>query len=171
MSSERKEILRKRRWNWLKNILKAFMRRSVCIPFILQSHITMKKNWEREEKSLPRVTKILKEKAKVVFNFHFFAGNLEEARLLLDLGAIFSFTGVITFTSDYDEIIKYLPLEKIMAETDCPFVAPVPHRGKRNEPVYVIEVVKKIAEIRGENLEKVRKQLLQNSFAFFNLSC
>ena len=114
---------------------------------------------------------ILKEKAKVVFNFHFFAGNLEEARLLLDLGAIFSFTGVITFTSDYDEIIKYLPLEKIMAETDCPFVAPVPHRGKRNEPVYVIEVVKKIAEIRGENLEKVRKQLLQNSFAFFNLSC
>src|SRR3989344_2316664 len=114
---------------------------------------------------------ILKEKAKVVFNFHFFAGNLEEARLLLDLGAIFSFTGVITFTSDYDEIIKYLPLEKIMAETDCPFVAPVPHRVKRYEPVYVIEVVKKIAEIRGENLEKVRKQLLQNSFAFFNLSC
>src|SRR3989344_4233962 len=114
---------------------------------------------------------ILKEKAKVGFNFHFFAGNLEEARLLLDLGAIFSFTGVITFTSDYDEIIKYLPLEKIMAEPDCPFVAPVPHRGKRNEPVYVIEVVKKIAEIRGENLEKVRKQLLQNSFAFFNLSC
>ena len=114
---------------------------------------------------------ILKEKAKVVFDFHFFAGNLEEARLLLDLGATFSFTGVITFTRDYDEIIKYLPLEKIMAETDCPFVAPVPHRGKRNEPVYVIEVVKKIAEIRGENLEKVRRQLLQNSFAFFNLSC
>ena len=114
---------------------------------------------------------ILKEKAKVAFNFHFFAGNLEEARLLLDLGATFSFTGVITFTRDYDEIIKYLPLEKIMAETDCPFVAPVPHRGKRNEPVYVIEVVKKIAEIRGENLEKVRRQLLQNSFAFFNLSC
>ena len=114
---------------------------------------------------------ILKKKAKVVFNFHFFAGNLEEARLLLDLGATFSFTGVITFTRDYDEIIKYLPLEKIMAETDCPFVTPVPHRGKRNEPVFVIEIAKKIAEIRGENLEKVRKQLLQNSFAFFNLSC
>ncbi|MFA6273269.1 MAG: TatD family hydrolase [Candidatus Paceibacterota bacterium] len=114
---------------------------------------------------------ILKEKAKVIFNSHFFAGNLEEARLLLDLGATFSFTGVITFTNDYDEIIKYLPLERIMAETDCPFVTPLPHRGKRNEPVYVIEVVKKIAEIRNEDLEKVRKQLFQNSFAFFNLSC
>jgi len=110
---------------------------------------------------------ILKEKAKVVFDFHFFAGNLEEARLLLDLGATFSFTGVITFTRDYDEIIKYLPLEKIMAETDCPFVAPVPHRGKRNEPVYVIEVVKKIAEIRGENLEKVKNNYFKIRVACF----
>ena len=112
---------------------------------------------------------ILKEKAKVVFNSHFFAGNLEEARLLLDLGATFSFTGVLTFTHDYDEIIRYLPLEKIMAETDCPFVTPAPYRGKRNEPIYVIEVAKKIAEIRNENFEKVREQLLQNSLQFFNL--
>lgn len=115
--------------------------------------------------------KILKEKAKVVFNSHFFAGDLEEAKLLLDLGATFSFTGVVTFARNYDEIIKYLPLEKIMAETDCPFVTPAPHRGKRNEPTFVMEVVKKIAEIRAEDLEKVREQLLKNSFAFFNLSC
>ncbi len=116
-------------------------------------------------------TEILKEKARVVFNSHFFAGNLEETKLLFDLGATFSFTGVITFTRDYDEIIKYLPLERIMAETDCPFVTPIPHRGKRNEPAYVMEVVKKIAEIRNEDSEKVREQLLKNSFAFFNLSC
>lgn len=104
-------------------------------------------------------------------NLHFFAGTTEEAKPFLNAGFTFSFTGVITFTRDYDEIIRYLPLDRIMAETDCPFVAPAPHRGKRNEPVYVIEVVKKIAEIRGADFEKVRAALLQNSFAFFNLSC
>ncbi|TSC67703.1 MAG: hydrolase, TatD family [Parcubacteria group bacterium Gr01-1014_73] len=104
-------------------------------------------------------------------NLHFFAGTIDEAKPFLSAGFYFSFTGVITFTKDYDEIIKYLPLDKIMAETDCPFVAPMPHRGKRNEPIHVIEVVKKIAEIRGADFEKVRAALLQNSFAFFNLSC
>lgn len=102
-------------------------------------------------------------------DLHFFAGSIEEAKPFLDAGFYFSFTGVITFARNYDEIIKYLPLERIMAETDCPFVAPVPFRGKRNEPLYVTEVVKKIAEIRGEDSEKVRKQLLKNSFAFFDL--
>lgn len=66
-----------------------------------------------------------------------------------------------------------------MAETDCPFVAPEPYRskpldgtrGKRNEPLFVMEVAKKIAEIRGADFEKVRAALLENSFAFFNLSC
>ena len=104
-------------------------------------------------------------------NLHFFAGTIEEAKPFLDVGFTFSFTGVISFTHDYDEIIKYLPLDRIMAETDCPFVAPVPYRGKRNEPVYVIEIVKKIAEIRGADFEKVRAALLQNSLALFNLSC
>ena len=102
-------------------------------------------------------------------NLHFFAGTIEEAKPFLDVGFTFSFTGVISFTHDYDEIIKYLPLDRIMAETDCPFVAPVPHRGKRNEPAYVIETVKKIAEIRGADFEKVRAALRQNCLARFNL--
>ncbi len=55
------------------------------------------------------------------------------------------------------------------AETDSPFVAPIPYRGKRNEPIYVIEVVKKIAEIRGEDFEMVCKQLLKNSKDFFGI--
>ncbi|HEY9584411.1 MAG TPA: TatD family hydrolase [Candidatus Paceibacterota bacterium] len=102
-------------------------------------------------------------------DLHFFAGSFEEAKPFLDLGFNFSFTGVITFTHDYDEIIKKLPLERIMAETDCPYVTPAPYRGKRNEPKYVEEVVKAIATIRGEDFEKVRETILQNTLRFFNI--
>lgn len=108
-------------------------------------------------------------KSKLKANFHFFAGSWDEAKAILDAGFYLSFTGVITFARNYDEVIKKTPLERIMSETDAPYVAPMPHRGKRNEPIYVIETVKKIAEIRGEDLEKVRTQLLQNTRNFFNL--
>src|SRR3989344_2762363 len=79
---------------------------------------------------------------------HFFAGNLEEAKAYLNFGFTLSFTGAITFTKDYDRVIKNTPLDMIMSETDAPYVTPVPYRGKRNEPMYVKEVVKKIAEIK-----------------------
>src|SRR3989344_9098708 len=68
---------------------------------------------------------------------HFFAGTWEEAKAFLDFGFTLSFTGVVTFSRDYDEVIKNTPLEMIMSETDAPYVTPVPHRGKRNEPLYV----------------------------------
>ena len=102
-------------------------------------------------------------------NLHFFAGTTEEAKPFLDAGFTFSFTGVVTFARSYDEIIRYLPLDRILSETDAPYVAPAPYRGKRNEPLYVIEVVKKIAEIRSEDFESVRHQLLQNATGFFKL--
>jgi TatD DNase family protein len=110
-----------------------------------------------------------KYEGKTTGNMHFFAGSLDFAKKIIELGFTISFTGVITFARQYDEIIKNIPLEKMHAETDAPFVAPIPYRGKRNEPIYVIEVVKKIAEIRGEDFETVRKQLLKNSKDFFNL--
>lgn len=113
--------------------------------------------------------RILKSRAKVPGDLHFFAGSIEEAKRFLDLGFSFSFTGVVTFTKDYDEIVKYLPLDRIMSETDCPYVTPIPYRGKRNEPVYVIEVVKSIARIRGENEDTVAGQLLRNASRFFNI--
>jgi TatD DNase family protein len=102
-------------------------------------------------------------------NSHFFAGNLEQAKRFLEIGFTMSFTGVITFTHDYDEVIKYLPQDSIMSETDAPFVAPAPYRGKRNEPVYVLEVVKKIAEIRGENVEELRRAILDNAKRVFKI--
>jgi TatD DNase family protein len=102
-------------------------------------------------------------------NVHFFAGDVATAREFVELGFTVSFTGVITFARNYDEVIRSIPLESILSETDAPFVAPVPYRGKRNEPAYVIEVVKKLAEIRGEEVEKVRGQLLENARRVFVL--
>lgn len=101
-------------------------------------------------------------------NAHFFSGDMDILKRLLNIGFTVSFTGVITFTRDYDELIKYVPLEMILAETDAPFVAPVPHRGKRNSPLYVPEVVKRIAEIKGEPLDKVKEALLINTMRVFN---
>jgi TatD DNase family protein len=114
---------------------------------------------------------ILKEQVKtkkIKGNVHFFAGSVEIAQKFLDLGFTLSFTGVITFTRDYDEVVKYIPLEMIMSETDCPYISPIPYRGKRNEPVYVQEVVKKIATIKNMDLELVRNQLLENAKRSFN---
>jgi TatD DNase family protein len=95
-------------------------------------------------------------------HLHFFAGDLEIAKKFLELDATFSFTGVITFTHQYDEVIKFLPLEKIMSETDAPFVTPIPYRGQRNEPSYVLEVIKKLAELKDLNLEDLNKVLIEN---------
>ncbi|MEK7135141.1 MAG: TatD family hydrolase [Patescibacteria group bacterium] len=96
-------------------------------------------------------------------NVHFFAGRFEVAERLFAIGFTISFTGVITFTTDYDEVIKRAPLNMIMSETDAPYVAPVPYRGKRNEPSYVSEVVARIAEIRGQEFELVRGALVENA--------
>ena len=112
---------------------------------------------------------ILKEHAKVSANFHFFAGTMDDMNSALAIGCNISFTGVITFARNYDELIKSVPLDRVMSETDCPYVSPIPYRGKRNEPVYVIEVVKQIAKIRGESEESVRAMVLNNAEKFFGL--
>ncbi len=112
--------------------------------------------------------KILKEHATVKANFHFFAGTLEEMKAIIDAGHYVSFTGVLSFAKNYDELIKTVPMNRIMTETDCPYVAPAPYRGKRNEPSYVTEVVKAIARIRGED-EVVAKQVMENAREFFKL--
>lgn len=107
--------------------------------------------------------------SKLRGNIHFFSGRWEDAKNFLDLGFNISFTGVITFARNYDEVIKNSPLDMIMAETDSPFVTPEPYRGQRNEPVYVVEVIKKIAEIRHENFIDVKEQILKNSLKMFYL--
>ncbi|MEK7062435.1 MAG: TatD family hydrolase [Patescibacteria group bacterium] len=102
-------------------------------------------------------------------NTHFFAGNIEQAKKFLALGFTMSFTGVITFARDYDEVIKYLPLDKIMSETDAPFVAPMPYRGKRNEPAFVVEIVKRLSEIRNVDIDEMKSILIRNTVRLFEL--
>lgn len=80
---------------------------------------------------------------------HFFVGSPAIARRLVAHGCYFTFGGAITFARDYDEAISLIPEDRIMAETDAPFVAPVPHRGKRNEPAFVGEVVRRLSELWG----------------------
>lgn len=100
---------------------------------------------------------------------HCFSGNSQQAKQLLEIGLFLGFTGVITYSSNYDNIIKDLPLEKILIETDCPYLTPVPHRGQRNEPLYVKYMAQKIAEIRSLPLEKVAEQTFKNALQLFRL--
>lgn len=100
-------------------------------------------------------------------NAHFFAGDTAVLKRFLDIGFTVSFTGVVTFARDYDELIKYTPLDMIMSETDSPFVAPKPHRGKRNSPAYIKEVVEKLSEIKEEPLESMKKALISNTLRVF----
>lgn len=116
-----------------------------------------------------QVIEILREHKDVQGNIHFFSGTWEQARKYFDLGFTISFTGVITFANQYDEIIKKAPLDKIMIETDAPFVAPAPYRGKRNEPLYVQETAKRIAKIRGLSYEKVAEATTKNALIFFRI--
>jgi len=113
---------------------------------------------------------VLKAHAKVLGNVHFFAGTYEIAKQFWDMGYTTSFTGVITFANQYDETIQRAPLEMLHAETDAPYVSPKPFRGQRNEPLHVREVYKRIAEIRGQDAEEVRIQLLENARRLFTVS-
>ncbi len=101
---------------------------------------------------------------------HFFTGTAEDAQKLLELGFAFTFGGAITFpprkgktAGDYDDVIRMLPLEAILSETDAPYVAPVSHRGQRNEPAYVVEVVQKLAELKGVSVDDMAAHIRENA--------
>ncbi len=101
---------------------------------------------------------------------HFFTGAFDDAEKLLEMGFYFTFGGLITYNRDFDEIIKYIPLERILLETDAPYVAPEPYRGKRNEPNYIIETVKKMAEIKNLSFKEIAEQTTANARVVFRLS-
>lgn len=122
------------------------------------------------------VLDLLKKYSKVKGVVHFFAGTLEDARDFIDFGFYISFAGAITFPPrkkghnvDYENIIKELPINKIMADTDSPYVSPVPERGKRNEPKNVQYIVKKIAKIKGLDENEVSQQIVSNIKKLFKI--
>ena len=100
---------------------------------------------------------------------HSFMGRWSQAKKLLEMGFYFGFNGLITYARDYDKVIKNLPLEMILLETDSPYLTPVPHRYERNEPSYVRYVAEKIAHIKGISFEKVAEQTTKNAQILFNL--
>jgi len=102
-----------------------------------------------------------------IANVHFFAGTTEIAQKFLNLGCMISFTGVITFADMYADLVRYVPLDRILSETDSPFVAPVPHRGKKNEPSYVVEVVRYLAGIKGVTEQQMKDQIWANADRLF----
>lgn len=153
----------------LLNLQEAVFRRQIQLAVKYDKPIMI-----HARESYKKILEILDEEfitrgAKLRGNAHFFAGTVEEAQAFLDRGFTVSFTGVITFAKQYEELVRYVPLEKMLSETDCPFVAPAPYRGKRNEPSFVKEVVKKIAEIKGLDIEVVRATLLENAKRQFRL--
>lgn len=112
---------------------------------------------------------LVESSSEVKGDVHFFAGNWDTAKQWLDLGFTLSFTGVLTFTHDYDEVVQHTPLDMLLSETDAPYITPVPHRGTRNESAYIPLVVQAIARIKKLPEEEVRLQLLANAERVFGL--
>ena len=104
--------------------------------------------------------------------FHCFSGDMWLAKDALDLGFYLSFSGVLTFKNAtmLRDIAKTVPLDRLMVETDCPYLAPVPYRGKRNEPAYVQYVAETLAEIRGNgSVESVARATVENTKRVFRI--
>lgn len=103
--------------------------------------------------------------------FHCFSGSMDLAQKAVDIGFMISFSGIVTFkkAEELRAIAKQVPLERLLIETDCPYLTPVPHRGKRNEPAYVVEVARCLARVRGLETEAMAELTSENFRRFFGL--
>jgi TatD DNase family protein len=101
--------------------------------------------------------------------FHCFSGGPAEAKRALDAGAVLSFAGVVTFRNagDLREAARITPLDRMVVETDAPFLTPVPHRGRPNEPAYVAQVVEAIAAVKGVPVDEVARATSENAARLF----
>ncbi len=107
---------------------------------------------------------------------HFFTGSVDDARAFLDLGFSFTFGGVVTFPPRkgadrgiYDDVVKFIPADRIMSETDAPYVAPAAFRGKRNEPSYIPHIVARLAELKSLSSEEMKARIWENARAMFGV--
>jgi TatD DNase family protein len=102
---------------------------------------------------------------------HCFTGGVAEARKYLDLGHHLSFSGILTFKNAQAirDAAAFAPLERILIETDAPFLAPIPHRGKRNEPGFIVETLRVLAEVRGGDVREVEAATARNTRRLFGL--
>lgn len=105
---------------------------------------------------------------------HFFTGIADDAEHILELGFSFTFGGAVTFpprkgkvTGDYDEVLKRIPVDRILSETDAPYVAPLAYRGKRNEPIYIVETIKRLAQLKLIAPEEMKENIWHNARRIF----
>ena len=115
--------------------------------------------------------RIVKEFKGVTGVFHCYSGSAEMARQLVDMGWYIGFTGVLTFKNARKavETAERIPLDRIVLETDCPFMAPEPFRGKRNDPGYLYRMAERLAEIRGISVEEVHRMTTENARRLYRL--
>jgi len=120
----------------------------------------------------PECEAILKEEGVSQGVIHCFTGDTEAARRYLDLGFLLSLSGVVTYkkTEALQDAVRFAPLDRLMVETDSPYLAPIPYRGKKNEPSYVVETAKKVAELKGVTLERVAEVTTANAAALFGFT-
>lgn len=142
--------------------------REFGLPVILHARNSQdgKKNAYKE------ILKILTQEKITKGAIHCFGGTTEQALAFLKLGFYAGFTGIITFdkTGELERVVKSVPLDRILVETDSPYLAPAPYRGQRNQPQYVKAVAEKIAEIREVDYNKIEQQTTQNAINLFKLS-
>lgn len=119
------------------------------------------------------LTILKEEKAEEVGGvFHCFTEDWDTAKAGLDLGFYISFSGILTFKNaiDLQEIAKKVPIDRILIETDCPYLAPIPHRGKMNQPAYVKYIAEYIATLRGESFETIAEKTTHNYLELFKMT-
>ncbi len=145
--------------------------KQVAKPFMLHCRPSQNPDKTYSDDAYMDMLRVLKEESgdEVGGNVHFFVGSKQIAEKFLEMGFSFSFSGVITITGMYDEVVNSLPLERILTETDAPYAAPLPWRGKRNEPIYVKEVIKRLAELRGLSFEEIARVTAENAKRVFGL--
>jgi TatD DNase family protein len=117
--------------------------------------------------------RLLREHPPATGVFHCFSGGPEEAEQVLALGFYLSFAGVVTFpkAERLREAARMAPLDRLLVETDAPYLAPVPHRGHRNEPAFVVETARHLAELRGESLDQLAAATTANFRRLFGAQC
>jgi TatD DNase family protein len=103
--------------------------------------------------------------------FHCYSGSVEMARELIDNNFYLAFGGIVTFKNAKKavDVIKYMPLDRLLIETDCPYLSPEPYRGKRNESSYLVHIIKKIAEIKGVSINNLENVTTDNAKTLFSI--
>jgi TatD DNase family protein len=153
-----------------KDVFKEFIKMAGELDLPLVIHCRGSK--DNPDGAYDDILEILKENDKIRGVIHCFGGNMRQAKEFVELGFYIGFTGIVTFkkkSEEIAEIARELPMDKILIETDAPFLSPEPHRGKRNEPEYVKFVASKISELRNIKLDEVASATVKNTLELFKL--